>query len=113
ARGTHLRAGVSSRAGRARAREGHWRSGAPGRGGRASEAEVLGPPGAALVEVGADAQGAVVAVEYVRFVTRAVHPGVHHGARVGRAPRYVLAAEVRYPAVLRPVPGAEAVRGGV
>ncbi|EGJ74484.1 hypothetical protein STTU_1695 [Streptomyces sp. Tu6071] len=80
---------------------------------RASEAEVLRPPGTAGAEVHADAQGLVVAVEDVRAVPRAVHPGLHDGGGVGLAARYVLAAQVSDPCLVRAVPGRVAVGVGV
>lgn len=80
------------------------RTGAPRRA-RCSVAEVLRPPRAAGAEVNTHAQRLEIAVQDVRLVAGAVHPGLHHRCRVGLAPGYVLAAEAADAGRLGPVPG--------
>src|SRR5690606_9557642 len=79
----------------------------------ASVPEVLRPPRPAGAHVDADAEGLEVAVQDVRLVSGAVHPGFHHGCGVGLAAGDVLTAEVGYAGHLGAVPGGRAVGVGV
>src|ERR671933_2171108 len=78
-----------------------------------SDAEELGPPGAAGALGDAHTELRQLAVEDVRAVARALQPGLHHRGRVGLAEGDVLRPRVVDAGLLGPVEGGQALRAGV